>query len=438
MNPETNLRLALTGDSIIARDVFAAEDVPTQELVRLIREADVAFTNLEVLPNNFRGYPALESGGSHFGAPATVIDYLTAAGFDLFATATNHALDYSIAGLLAMIEVLEEKGVTFAGVGRNLAEARMPAYLEHPGGTVALLACASTFAKGQIAAEQRPDLTGRPGVNPLRHDTTYEITPAQLANLRQMAEQLGLEQRRLEKIQLGFGFPPDDSDVFPFLDANFREAEQAAIVTKPKAKDAEAIAKWVREARNRADLVILSLHAHEQGAGKEDPAAFIPEFAHQMVEAGADLIVGHGPHLLRGLELYQGKPIFYSLGNFIAQNDLTYKLPADDYEQFRVDPNLTPGEVYRQRSEDGAKGFPADRRYWETLVPLLHFQGGALREITLYPVSLGHGQPTSRRGRPKRAEGEVAREILERFAELSRPYGTRIEIGHDQAGVVLE
>ncbi|HEU5423264.1 MAG TPA: CapA family protein, partial [Nitrolancea sp.] len=186
-----------------------------------------------------------------------------------------------------------------------------------------------------------------------------------------------------------------------------------------------------------ADLVILSLHHHEEGASTEDPAAFARDFARQMIEAGADLVVGHGSHLLRGLELYQGKPIFYSLGNFIAQNDLTYKLPADDYEQFRVDPNLTPGEVYRQRSEDGAKGFPADSRYWETLVPLLRFEGGALKEIALYPVTLGHGQPTSRRGRPRLAEGEQAGVILERFAALSRPFGTEIEVGSDRAEVRL-
>ena len=70
--------------------------------------------------------------------------------------------------------------------------------------------------------------------------------------------------------------------------------------------------RWIEEARGLADLVLVSLHAHEQRGSKEVPAEFIAAFAREMIDAGADLVVGHGPHLLRGLELYKGKPIFYS------------------------------------------------------------------------------------------------------------------------------
>ncbi|MDI3341630.1 MAG: CapA family protein, partial [Sphaerobacter sp.] len=331
MTSHQPLSLALTGDSIITRRFTAAPGSPFDRLRRLIREADVAFTNLEVVPNDFQGYPAFESGGSHLGAPSWVIDELVDMGFDLFATATNHSLNYSIAGLLALIDILERKGVAYAGIGRNLAEARMPVYVDHPHGSVALISCASTFAKGQEAAEQRPDMVGRPGLNPLRYETIYDVRPEQLATLRQIAEELGLERQRLERIQLGFGFPPDSPDLFPFLDATFRAADRVAVQTAPKAKDLEAIATWVREARARADVVLVSLHAHEQGSNREEPAAFIRTFAHRMIDEGADVVVGHGPHLLRGMECYQGKPIFYSLGNFFGQNELTLKLPADSY-----------------------------------------------------------------------------------------------------------
>ncbi|HET7038049.1 MAG TPA: CapA family protein [Thermomicrobiaceae bacterium] len=439
MDAQTSLRLALTGDSMIVRHAFVeqAQDAATRELVALLRDADVAFTNLESLPNGFRGYAALDNGGTHMSAPPWVIDDLVAAGFDLFAAATNHALDYSIEGLLAAIEALESRGVAFAGIGRNLAEARMPAYLEHPKGSVALIACVSSFARGQIAAEQRPELPGRPGVNPLRHETTYEIPPEDLAALQRIAGQLGLEQKRLDLIQLGFAFPPDNPDLFPFLGANFTAAPQAAVKTAPNKKDAEAIAKWVGEARNRADLVVLSLHNHEEGGSKEEPAAFARDFAHQMIEAGADLVVGHGSHLLRGMELYQGKPIFYSLGNFIAQNDLIERMPADGYDRFRVDPSATPSEIFLARSQHGEKGFPADRRYWETVVPICDIHQGALQAIELVPVTLGHGEPPHRRGRPRLAHGDLARSILERFAALSQPYGTELELGGERALVRL-
>ena len=91
-----------------------------------------------------------------------------------------------------------------------------------------------------------------------------------------------------------------------------------------------------------AAWVVVSLHAHEQGATKEAPAGFIGVFARRMIDEGADVVVGHGPHLLRGMEIYRGKPIFYSLGNFVGQNELTYKLPSDSYETFRVDPATPP------------------------------------------------------------------------------------------------
>ena len=126
------------------------------------------------------------------------------------------------------------------------------------------------------------------------------MLPEQLETLRQIAEDLGLERQRLERIQLGFGFPPDSPDIFPFLDANFREADRVAVHTTPKAKDLDAIATWVREARARADVVLVNLHAHEQGSDREEPAAFIRTFAHRMIDEGADVVVGHGPHLLRG------------------------------------------------------------------------------------------------------------------------------------------
>ncbi|MDP9365904.1 MAG: CapA family protein [Chloroflexota bacterium] len=437
MDRQSTFRLALTGDNIVMRRISVHQDEPSRRLVDLIRDADVAFTNLEVLPNDFRGYPALECGGTHLAAPSFVLDDLLAMGFDLFACANNHSLDYSIEGLVATIEALERRDTAFAGIGRTLADARMPVYLDHGTGSLALIACTSTFAKGQEAGEQRPDMQGRPGLNPLRFDTTHEVTRDQLETLRTIADRLGLEQQRLERIQLGFAFPPDAEDIFPFLDANFREADQPAIKTTPKAQDLEAIVTWAREARTRADTLVVSFHGHEQGTSKEEPPEFVRSFAHRMIDEGADVVVGHGPHLLRGMEIYGGKPIFYSLGNFVGQNELVYKLPADSYERFRVDLSKTPGEVFRTRTEGDTKSFPADKRYWQTVVPILQFANGRLDRIEVVPVSLGHGEASHRRGRPRLAEGTEANEILTRFAALSEGFGTMMEREGERAVVRL-
>ncbi|WP_408887607.1 CapA family protein [Roseomonas haemaphysalidis] len=419
------MRLALTGDSILQRRLLSCSDPQVAPLFDMIRGADMAFTNLEVLANDFRGDPALESGGSHFGAPAWVLDELAEGGFDLFATATNHCLDYSISGLLHSMAALDARGLTYAGIGRNLEDARRPAYHEHPNGTVALLSCSSTFAKGQEASQQRPDMPGRPGLNPLRFDTMHEVTEQQLETLKQIATGLGLEQFRQMVIKLGFGHPPEDPAVFPFGPLNFKAAAETRLRTTPNNKDMAGIARWVREARALADVVLVSLHAHEQDGDKEIPAAFIPEFAHRMIDEGADLVVGHGPHLLRGMEIYKGKPIFYSLGNFIGQNELVSRLPADSYDRFKADPEMTPGQVYRQRTADDTKGFPAERKFWETVVPVCLFDNGRLAGMEIHPVSLGLGDARHRRGRPRLAAGEEGAAILRRFAALSEPFGTR-------------
>jgi poly-gamma-glutamate synthesis protein (capsule biosynthesis protein) len=429
-------RIALTGDSIITRRVSTSEDPDTRALIATLQDVDVAFTNLEVVPNDFRGYPAQESGGSHFATHSWVIDDLVAMGFDLFACAHNHALDYSIEGLLAGIEALNARGVAYAGVGRNLGEARLPAYLDHARGSVGLVACSSSFGRGQQAGTQRPDMHGRPGLNPLRYEVVNEVTAEQLAQLRAIAEALGIERLRQERVNSGFGFAPEEG-IFPFMEQSFRASEQPAVRTSPRAADLDAIAMWVRDAKARADLVIASIHAHEQGASKEEPAEFMSVFARRMIEAGADIVAGHGPHLLRGMEIYQGKPIFYSLGNFIGQNDLVQKLPGDAYERFRVDPTLPYSDVFRARNRNDEGGFAADRRYWESLLPICSFEAEQLVGIELLPVTLGYGRPSRRRGWPTLATSDDAVSIIERFAALSVPYGTTIERVGERGLLVL-
>jgi hypothetical protein len=239
---------------------------------------------------------------------------------------------------------------------------------------------------------------------------------------------LGIEQFRQFKIQLGFGHPPTDPAVFPFETLNFRAAEKTALKTTPNAKDVAGIARWVKEARGVSDIVLVSLHAHEQDGDKEIPAEFIPTFARQMIDEGADLVVGHGPHLLRGMEIYKGKPIFYSLGNFIGQNELVPRLPSDSYERFKADPELTPGMVYRQRTADDTKGFPSERKFWETVVPFCTFTEGKLTGSRSCRSALGLGEARHLRGRPRLAEGEDATRILSRFAKLSAVFGTSITV----------
>ena len=421
------LQIALTGDSLITRGLMHGRDDETRQLYELIRGSDVGFTNLETVPNNFTGYPVADAGGTHLGAHTWVLDELTSGGFNLMAAANNHSLNYGVSGLLELISVLDQRDIKFSGIGRNLAEARAPVYLDTDAGSVALIACASTFAAGHEASDQRPDIQGRPGLNPLRFETTFRVPAEMLEALRRIAEGLGLERKRLERIAMGFAFPPDDPEVFPFLGSSFKAGTEMETVTEPHPGDLEAIASWVPEAKARADIVTVSFHSHEDGGDKEVPAKFIRTFARRMIDEGADVVVGHGPHLLRGMEMYRGAPIFYSLGNFIAQNDLTYKLPSDSYNAFRVDRDEHAGQIFHQRSDGGRQSFPADVRYWETVVPVCSWRDRALTSIDIYPVTLRLDPSPARRGRPALASGEEARSIAGRFARLS----SELDVGWD-------
>lgn len=422
--PHDGVHFALTGDSIITRRLSVYDEPDFLLLIERIRRADVAFTNLEVLLHNYEGSPAAQSGGTYMAAEPAMARELQWAGFDLVSRANNHAVDYGVEGLLMTSKVLDEVGLVHAGVGDNLARARAPAYLDTKKGRVALISCASTFPAFGRAGEQRPDLKGRPGLNPLRFTTTYVVDGSQLAQLKKIAESL--------RLPMG-----SSGDAFTFLGLRFKEGSAPAVVTEPHAGDLQAIVASIKEARRQADWVIVSIHAHEGLPGnREAPAQFLVTFARAAVEAGADIVVGHGPHVLRAVEVYKGKPIFYSLANFIFQNETVRFLPAENYEQYGLGPEAQPADFYDARSDHDRRSFPADKLNWESVAAFVVFDSDRrLKEITLQPLSLGFRQPRTVRGRPRLADPSLGREIIERLAALSSPFGTEIRY-RDGVGIV--
>jgi poly-gamma-glutamate capsule biosynthesis protein CapA/YwtB (metallophosphatase superfamily) len=417
-----------TGDSLITRRLPAYPDDPYARMVAVIRSADVAFTNLEIVLSRYAGTPVVESGGINLSADPAVATDLQRLGFNLAAFANNHTLNYGEQGALDTLRALGEMGFVCAGAGRHLAEARMPAFLETPAGRVGLVACASTFAPGQRAGAQRADVQGRPGLNPQRFDTLYVVDQEHMAAIQRIAERTGAERQRQRRVWMGFGPPPKREGEFVFADRSFIVGPEFRISTEPHQQDLGGNLRSVRHAREMSDLVLVSIHAHEQGDERWHPADFIVEFAHACIDAGADMVIGHGPHLLRGLEIYNDKPVFYSLGNFIFQPEYLQRIPADDYETLRIDPDCSPAEAFRHLSKNDTQSFPADQKYWETVLPLCTFEGRELRQISLYPLSLGFGQAWPDRGTPRLADPSLADEVLRWMAALSAPFGVRISI----------
>lgn len=420
---QSGIRIALTGDSIINRRISVREDPAAQALIAKIRAADAAFTNLETLIHNLDVPAAAQSGGTWMVSAPWVLDELKWAGFDLFSAANNHTYDYGPEGLRSTLRELDRSGVTYAGAGINLARARAPGYLDTKSGRVALIGCASTFQVSSMAGEQRPDMPGRPGLSPLRFTTTYTLPQAAFDEIRALARSTP-----------GSGAGGENVN---FLGARFRAGAERSIRTEPHAGDLAAIAASVREARRQADWVIVSIHAHEGLPGdREKPAEFLTAFARAMIDAGADLFVGHGPHVLRGIEIYKGKPIVYSMANFIFENETIRFQPAESYEQQGLPLTATPADYYDKRTANDTRGFPVDRENWESIVAEVEFAADrSLKSITAWPITLGFGQSRQRRGQPVMAPAAEAQRILERLRKLSEPFGTQVKVQGDRATI---
>ena len=145
------------------------------------------------------------------------------------------------------------------------------------------------------------------------------------------------------------------------------------------------------------------------------------KWTHEEIDAGADIIVMHGAPLLHGVEIYRGRPIFYDLGNFI----------------YNVPPTLT---------------YIDEPMVWESVVAALVFEQRSLRSVSFRPIvlnNIGEGQPDVHdeyasnqflhtRGLPAPATAARAGYILQRLADASKPFGTKIEVKGQTAEIILK
>jgi poly-gamma-glutamate synthesis protein (capsule biosynthesis protein) len=356
-------------------------------------------------------------------------------GVQAVGVANNHAYDYSESGFLTTLRHVKERGLAVCGGGMNLDEARAPVLMDLPEGRVAIMAATSTFADESAAGAMRRDCLGKPGVNPLRHRTLHHVPGETFDRLREAYEKLGYREyddavRRFHPQRVR-----DESEPgrLHFLGHTFVAASGFGTVTQCDADDLADVGRWIRSAKAQADWLMYSVHCHESGpdgeyhyASRESVPDFLVEFAHWAVDAGCDLVMAHGPHFLRGVELYRGRPIFYSLGNFVFHNDTVQRHPQPAYARQGLGDAATPGDWAAARSGGGTYGFAVDRAFFESVVAVCSYSGGKLREVRLYPIDLGFGSPMSQGGRPMLAEGDLGARILGRMGRLSERFSVEI------------
>ena len=429
--PDSSISFAATGDSFITRRMPVG-DPSFRRIASLVQTADARLTHLETVIRRDEGFPAAQSGGTWASSRPEVLADLRAYGFNLISWASNHTLDYSYGGLESTGRYLDEAGFIHAGAGATRAEAGAIRYLDTSAGRVAFIAATSTFPESWIAGDQRSDGPGRPGINPLRFSTVYHVPGNELASLKKIADATRINATHLNRTQEGFVLPEPEG-IYRFGHHLFTESKNGknGEVTHPHRGDLDRLLRSVMEASRQADAVVVSLHSHEEKSGnKHLPADILVQASRACVDAGAHAIVGHGPHVLRGIEIYKHRPIFYSLGNFIFQNESVPSQPSDFYEKYHLDSSLPASEVFAHRSGNGTRGLALDPKVWRSVIASWRMSGGELRELTLHPISLGFGEPSYRNGSPSLTSDPSA---LADIVSLSKPFGTTLKLGKSRA-----
>ena len=421
-----------TGDSMITRRLPQDGNYAGFDAVReFIMQGDFRFGNLETTVHNFESCAGARSGGSWLCSPPGVLKDLKKFGMNIFSTANNHALDYSYDGLLRTLEYLEAEEIPFSGTGRDLAAAARPVYLDTLSGRYALISCTMSFNPENMAGEQSSVLPGRPGVNGVRVNTSYCLPQEELIHLKRIADSLGINDTG--NILRGEGYRPQLKDgQVPFGELMFETGEKPEISLSVHPVDLKRITDAVAEARFMADYVVVAMHTHLlHGTSKEtvDPVSI--EFAPKCIDCGADAVIGTGQHLLRPMEIYRGKPVFYCLGDFIIQLETIERAPADMFAKQNLSGNDRLDVLFNTRSGNGKRGLCYDRIMYEAVIPYWETVDGELTKLTFMPIEEYFDMPRPRAGWPRK-KSDCG--IMERFAVMCQPYGMDIEINAEGFG----
>jgi poly-gamma-glutamate synthesis protein (capsule biosynthesis protein) len=315
--------------------------------------------------------------------------------------------------------LLDEAGLVHSGGGRTLQEARAAGILDTPKGRVALVSTASTFKPNASANDAFADVPARPGISTLRLRKTNLVSRDQLNAIKRLATERASPREPA---------PAPDATEVVFAEQIYRLSDKGGLSYDMDLYDHAGLLKAVREAKAGSDLAVFTIHAHESTTGMDDdtppPPDFLIKLFHDAVDAGADVILGGGPHSLRGIEIYKGKPILYGMGVFFIKGEIK----ALQETAFRVFPDSTGHAPPPRPPERSVRpgGNPAS--WYDGVVAITDFEKGKARAVRLYPLDVGNTYDPARRGNPHFANPENAKRILTNLQRDSAPFGTKIEI----------
>jgi hypothetical protein len=429
-------RLAATGDVILNSRVSVCREPGVLAALALLRSADVVYAHLEIPLHDFAPeiYGAAEGALSWMRGPTWIAEELAQLGVDLVSTASNHALDYSYGGLHSTHAALDAARLPHAGTGTDLAAARAAAYADTGVGRVGLVSATSSFPAFARAGAARTDAIGRPGVNALR--SVHLVAPQTADQLFAIMHGLGMWVVR-------------DGDEFvihpPGLHNSvwrFRIADVAESTTQCDEEDLAGNLEAIRIAGAVSDFVIAHLHV-QAWHGPSGLMSTSPEFAHEFARAaagaGAGLVLVQGSHApMRGIEICDGIPILYDPGPLFRMGRREVQ-PHDFYARWgnassvrSFDAGLLDAFAARDATISGKVVLSPDIGNAHEpgfVLPICEVDSvtHGVVAIELHPMTWSRASKATA-GFPCIADDVVAIAVLERVAELSESYGTKVTI----------
>ncbi|MES5047071.1 CapA family protein [Rhizobium nepotum] len=402
--------VAVTGQSLIKHDIRKIDAPGFRAVQDVLRNADLSFTNFEsTILGDHGGWPLK---GSFFGcSDPVVLDALAEMGFGALSLSNNHAFDLGPSGVLSTLEEVERRGMLHAGAGRDHKEAACATRGTVGRNRIAMVAMdggpGPDFMYAADGNERRP---ARPGINRLKLSQLIEVDDRAFEQLTAIRDKVGYTA-----IDLSNDSQPNDP---PFVDpveelalgrTIFRRAERFGRHVRIDGADIDRNLQAIASAANDGCLVVAYLHHHHWASDWYQVPDWVGSVARSCIDAGAAMFLSHGAPVLQPLEIYNGRPIFYSLGNFIfhVPSKSTWHAP----------------EV------------------WESVIGVCSFDmSNRLKEICFQPVVIG-GEEGMRHSKleerlaPHLATGERANRILMRFQAQSAELGTKIDV-NDNIGIL--
>ena len=249
------------------------------DTIDIIKRADFSLINLEC-PVSSKGKKWNKTFKVfHFRANLDAIQVLNSASIDYVSLANNHILDYDIEALLDTLDILDKNNISHSGAGRNLKEAMKPAILEKK-------------------------LKPKPSNNNNPFHNVY-------------TEKVNNNDNIKNTIRIGIISLTDNEPEWEAKD------DLAGINYIPATLDPDRyyyrLQNYIEQAKTQSDLVIVSSHIGPHF--RETPSVKYVNFAHKIIDFGADIYWGHSNHMPQGIELYKhnnnNKIILYDCGDFI-------------------------------------------------------------------------------------------------------------------------